>query len=80
MTWRSRTVLLKAGPGRWLVKDRTVREGHPEGDLAVVELTRDGFVVMVWTASWCGVADVRSLPEARSVVATAMSQRANTPR
>lgn len=78
MTWRSRTILLKAGPGRWLVRDRTARDS-PDRDVAVVEMTRDGFVVMVWTAAWCGVADVLSLPQARTLVTTALNQRAKTP-
>jgi hypothetical protein len=75
MTWRSRAVLFKAGAGHWLVRDRTVPGDHPDGELAVVELTRDGFVVLVWTPAWSGVATVLSLPQARALVAAALAQR-----
>lgn len=80
MGLRSRTILLKAGAGRWLVRDRWLPDGHPDGDVAVVEMTRAGFVVLVSTPAWSGVADVLSLPEARAFVASALAHRANTPR
>jgi hypothetical protein len=40
MSWRSRAVLLKAGTGFWLIRDRFASGAHPDGDVAVVEMTR----------------------------------------
>jgi hypothetical protein len=80
MGWRKTTVLLKADHARWLVRDRTVRGDGPDRELAVVEMIRDGFVVMMYTEAWSGVAEVLSLPAALSFVAAALMTGTTTHR